>query len=192
MSGIDKDKFDFDKLTATARLKIEAEEGKGAHKAADTKDGLIHTVALKKAEALKAVSDAHSLASEQLAEQGREIERKITQLKVSRVAGELVWNNLPQKIAIGIAVLVGLAVGVGAMIVAAQNKRSSLEAEIARLEAKTGVMQAAIATWEETAGFDIIQHRGQVAIRLQPEAKFKRYAPVVGVIGAGNLWRVHE
>lgn len=188
MSEIDKDKFDFDKLTAAARLKIEAEEGKGALMSADT----IHDVILKEEEAIESVSDAYRLASDQLAEQGRDIERKITQLKASRVAAELAWNNLPKKIAIGIAVLVGFAVGLGVMNLVAQNKRSILEVEIARLEAKAGFMQTAIKTWEDAAGFDIIQHRGKVAIRLQPGAKFKRYIPVAGANGAGNLWRVHE
>jgi|GEM_PF-5578216 len=109
MTGIDPNAFDFEKLAEAAREKIEAEEQQNASAMGNATNDVIQAIDLKGAEAISRVSEAGAVASNLLMKQGREVESKINSLKASRVTAELVWNDLPRKMAIGLVVGVGIA-----------------------------------------------------------------------------------
>ena len=105
---------------------------------------------------------------------------------------ELAWNDLPKKITVGVAALVGLTFGAGLTVLIASTERSDakLEAELAQRQAAE--LQQYVDHWRQTAGFELDQYRGDPVVRLEPGQEFVSFVPSVGARTAGNLWKINE
>lgn len=118
------------------------------------------------------------------------VRQEIGKLKATRVMAELVWNELPKKIFIGLAVLVGLVIGSWLTVVAAASKRNSINQEIEVAQARLENLQTHLQYWYEAYGVEPTLYYGDPVFRLAEGMKFHTYTALYGPDRAGNLWHV--
>lgn len=143
----------------------------------------------------QAITEIAQAAREQAADinaQGQQIENQIDKLKTTRVLAELAWNDLPKKIAIGMAAFTGLVVGAVFTILAAASAREEADLKAGFAQRQVVELQQYVEHWQQTAGFELGQYRGDPVVRLEPGQEFVRFVPTIGANTAGNLWKVRS
>ncbi len=103
-----------------------------------------------------------------------------------------IWGELPQKVYLGLSMLIGLVVGAGLIVFVGSLERRSAETTLVGLEMQSSVVSRNLDEFKAVAGFEFLQDGDQVVMAVAEGYKIEKYVSVRGIFGGtvANAYRV--